>query len=40
MDQKINQDKEGVKYSGIYYNFEIFRIRERQIPVDSIEVKG
>ncbi|XP_045213087.2 eukaryotic translation initiation factor 3 subunit B-like isoform X2 [Mercenaria mercenaria] len=27
------------KYSGIYYNFELFRIREKQIPVDKVECK-
>lgn len=32
-------EKEQLKYSGIYYNFEIFRIREKQIPVDKVEVK-
>ena len=26
-------------YSGLYYNFEFFRIREKEIPVDSIEIK-
>lgn len=25
---------------GLYYNFELFRIREKQIPVDKVEVKG
>jgi hypothetical protein len=24
----------------MYYNFELFRIREKQIPVDKVEVKG
>lgn len=28
-----------MKYSGIYYNFELFRIREKQIPVDKVECK-
>lgn len=28
-----------VKYSGMYYNFEIFHMREKQIPVDSVEIK-
>ncbi|XP_067673505.1 eukaryotic translation initiation factor 3 subunit B-like [Haliotis asinina] len=32
-------DKDQVKYSGIYYNFELFRIREKQIPVDKVEQK-
>lgn len=32
-------DKENTRYSGLYYNFEFFRIREKEIPVDSLEVK-
>jgi translation initiation factor 3 subunit B len=32
-------DKDTARYSGTYYNFEFFRIREKQIPVDSIEIK-
>ncbi|XP_069124801.1 eukaryotic translation initiation factor 3 subunit B-like [Argopecten irradians] len=32
-------EKDQYKYSGLYYNFELFRIREKQIPVDKIEVK-
>lgn len=24
----------------MYYNFEIFHMREKQIPVDSAEIKG
>ena len=32
-------DKDTTRYSGIYYNFEFFRIREKQIPVDSLEIK-
>lgn len=27
------------KYIGLYYNFELFHLREKQIPVDSIEIK-
>ena len=27
-------------FQGIYYNFELFRIREKQIPVDKVECKG
>ncbi len=34
-DAKDHHDK----YAGIYYNFEIFHMREKQIPVDSVEVK-
>ncbi|GFR78417.1 eukaryotic translation initiation factor 3 subunit B, partial [Elysia marginata] len=33
------ENKDQVKYSGIYYNFELFRIREKQIPVDKVEEK-
>lgn len=33
------EDKDALKYSGIYYNFELFRIREKQIPVDKVECK-
>jgi len=32
-------EKEVQRYGGIYYNLEFFRIREKEIPVDSIEVK-
>lgn len=32
-------DKDTTRYSGIYYNFEFFRIREKEIPVDSLEIK-
>ena len=32
-------DKDTTRYSGLYYNFEFFRIREKQIPVDSLEIK-
>jgi len=32
-------DKDTTRYSGLYYNFEFFRIREKEIPVDSLEVK-
>lgn len=32
-------DKDTTRYSGIYYNFEFFRVREKQIPVDSLEIK-
>lgn len=27
------------RYTGMYYNFELFHLREKQIPVDSIEIK-
>ncbi|XP_014680977.1 PREDICTED: eukaryotic translation initiation factor 3 subunit B-like [Priapulus caudatus] len=32
-------DKGEVKFAGMYYNFEIFHIREKQIPVDVVELK-
>jgi translation initiation factor 3 subunit B len=37
---KNENDKESISYGGVYHNLEIFRIREKQIPVDSIEIKG
>lgn len=36
---KAKREKTEVKYSGIYYNFEIFHMREKGIPVDSLEIK-
>ncbi|KAK3091595.1 hypothetical protein FSP39_021018 [Pinctada imbricata] len=33
------EEKDQYKYSGMYYNFELFRIREKQIPVDKVECK-
>jgi len=36
---KAKRDKNEVKYTGIYYSLEIFHMRERGIPVDSIEIK-
>ncbi|GFO04236.1 eukaryotic translation initiation factor 3 subunit b [Plakobranchus ocellatus] len=33
------ENKDQIKYSGIYFNFELFRIREKQIPVDKVEEK-
>ncbi|RWS15335.1 Eukaryotic translation initiation factor 3 subunit B-like protein [Dinothrombium tinctorium] len=36
---KAKKEKNESKYSGLYYNFEIFHMREKQIPVDSIEIK-
>lgn len=39
--KKIETDnKEKQVFSGTYYNFEVFHMREKQIPVDSIEIKG
>jgi len=36
---KLKREKNDVKYSGIYYSLEIFHMREKGIPVDSIEIK-
>lgn len=36
---KVRKEKSETKYSGMYYNFEIFHMREKQIPVDSVESK-
>lgn len=36
---KIKREKGDVKYSGMYFNFEIFHMREKNIPVDSVEIK-
>ncbi|KAF4519211.1 hypothetical protein B566_EDAN015317 [Ephemera danica] len=36
---KVKKEKNEVKYSGMYYNFEIFHMREKLIPVDSVEIK-
>ena len=37
---KAKKEKNEYKYSGMYFNFEIFHMREKNIPVDSIEIKG
>jgi len=36
---KLKREKNDVKYCGIYYSLEIFHMREKGIPVDSIEIK-
>ncbi|XP_018573654.1 eukaryotic translation initiation factor 3 subunit B [Anoplophora glabripennis] len=36
---KVRKEKSEIKYSGMYCNFEIFHMREKQIPVDSVECK-
>lgn len=36
---KVRKEKSEYKYSGMSYNFEIFHMREKQIPVDSVECK-
>merc|ERR1719461_1048282 len=35
----LKDEKTDVKYAGMYYNFEIFHMLEKQIPVDSVEIK-
>jgi len=37
--KKLLKDEKDVKYAGMYYNFEIFDMQEKQIPVDSVELK-
>merc|ERR1711868_85970 len=36
--KKVENDGQ-VKFCGVFHNFNIFRIREKQIPVDTVEVK-
>lgn len=36
---KAKREKNDWKYTGLYYSFEIFHMREKGIPVDSIEIK-
>ncbi|XP_060522683.1 eukaryotic translation initiation factor 3 subunit B [Cylas formicarius] len=36
---KVRKEKNEMKYSGMYSNFEIFHLREKQIPVDNVECK-
>lgn len=37
---KLRKEKDDLpKYAGLYYNFEVFHMREKQIPVDSVEIK-
>lgn len=36
---KSKREKNEWKFSGMYFNFEIFLMKEKQIPVDSLEVK-
>ncbi|GIY27876.1 eukaryotic translation initiation factor 3 subunit B [Caerostris extrusa] len=36
---KAKKEKNELKYSGLHYNFEIFHMKEKNIPVDSIEIK-
>merc|ERR1719369_59377 len=37
--RKILKENKDIKYAGMYYNFEVFHMLEKQIPVDSVEVK-
>ena len=36
---KLRKDKAEIKYSGTDYNLEVFHMHEKQIPVDSVEIK-
>jgi translation initiation factor 3 subunit B len=36
---KLRKETDDTKYAGLYCNFEIFHMREKQIPVDSVEIK-
>jgi len=36
---KLRKEKDEQKYAGLYFNFEVFHMREKQIPVDSVEIK-
>ena len=39
---KLRKEKEETKYAGLYCNFEVFHMREKQIPVsfENIFVEG
>jgi len=37
---KKSGEKNNPKYSGLIYNFEIFHMREKNVPLDTLEVKG
>jgi len=36
---KVKKERLENKYSGMYFNFEIFHMREKNVPVDSVEIK-
>ncbi|XP_073997164.1 eukaryotic translation initiation factor 3 subunit b [Rhodnius prolixus] len=36
---RCKKEKGETKYINMYYNFEIFHLREKNIPVDSVEIK-
>lgn len=35
----IKKDTREPKYIGMFYNFEVFHLREKNVPVDSVEIK-
>lgn len=37
--KKDKKESSDVKFMGMFYNFEIFHMREKDIPVDSVEIK-
>merc|ERR1711988_1707920 len=37
-DRKMLENKD-VKYAGMYHNFEIFHMNEKQIPVDTVKIE-
>lgn len=39
-ERSADNGPEKTIYSGLYYNFEVFHMKQKEIPVDSIEIKG
>jgi len=37
--KKILPEGHNIKYAGMYYNFEIFHMAEKQIPVDTVKIE-
>lgn len=37
--KKILTDNADRKYAGLYYNFEVFHMQEKQIPVDTVKIE-
>lgn len=37
---KVKKEKNDFKYSGMFFNFEVFDMQKKDIPVDSLEIKG
>ena len=37
--KKILTDNADRKYAGLYYNFEVFHMLEKQIPVDTVKIE-